>query len=47
MNDGEIYIGGNLARELDVKIGDSIDLLLNPDGVVPYRDTFKVAGIIN
>ena len=47
VNDGEIYIGGNLARELDVKIGDSIDLLLNPDGVVPYRDTFKVAGIIN
>ena len=47
INDGDIYIGGNLAKELDVKVGDSIDLLLNPDGVVPYRDTFKVAGIIN
>lgn len=43
----EIYLGKNLAKELNLKEGDTAEILLNPLGVVPYRGTFKVAGIID
>ena len=43
----EIYIAKKLARELKLKAGDNAEILFDAKGVVPYRGTFKVAGIID
>lgn len=47
INEGEIYIAKNIARQQKLKAGDNVDLLLNAEGVIPYQGTFKVAGIID
>ncbi|MBO4912457.1 MAG: FtsX-like permease family protein [Butyrivibrio sp.] len=43
----EIYIAKKIAKELDLKVGDSADILFDAEGIVPYRGTFKIAGIID
>ncbi|SFU47709.1 ABC transporter permease [Butyrivibrio sp. M55] len=47
INGDEIYIAKNIAKEQKLKVGDNADILLDAKGVVPYRGTFKVAGIID
>ena len=47
INGDEIYIAKKVAGDLGLKAGDSADILFDADGVVPYRGTFKVAGIID
>ena len=47
INGDEIYIAKKVAKDLNLKVGDRADIMFNPQGVVPYRDTFKVAGIID
>ncbi|MBO4456376.1 MAG: FtsX-like permease family protein [Butyrivibrio sp.] len=47
INGDEIYLAKNIAKELSLKVGDSADILFDAEGVVPYRGTFKVAGIID
>ena len=47
INADEIYIAKNIAKELNLKVGDNADIMLNAEGVIPYRGTFKVAGIID
>ena len=47
INGDEIYIAKKLARELKLKAGDTAEILFDAEGVVPYRGTFKVAGIID
>ena len=43
----EVYLAKKIAKELNLSVGDTADILYNPEGVVPFRGTFKVAGIID
>ena len=47
IGDDEVYITEKTAEELQVKVGDEVEFLLNGDGVVPFRQTFKIAGFFN
>ena len=47
INSDEIYIAKNIAKEMDLKVGDNAEILFDAKGVVPYRGTFKVAGIVD
>ena len=47
IEDGNIYLAKKIAQELDLKVGDTTNIMFNPEGVVPYNGTFKVAGIID
>ncbi len=44
---GDIYIAKKVAQELNLKVGDTANILFNPEGVVPYNGSFKVAGVID
>lgn len=47
INSDEIYVAKKIAKDLKLKVGDSADILLDAEGIIPYRGTFKVAGIID
>ena len=47
IKDNEVYITEKIADELQVKAGDEVEILLNGNGIVPFRETFKSAGYIN
>ncbi|MBO4591116.1 MAG: hypothetical protein J5684_00960 [Eubacterium sp.] len=47
IGDDEVYITEITAEELQVKVGDEVEFLLNGSGVVPFRQTFKIAGYVN
>ena len=44
IGDDEVYISHKLGEILGVKVGDEHEFLLNSDGVVPFRKTYKIAG---
>ena len=49
---GTVFIGGELAYNNKLKIGDKINLMSSsfissPIGMVPIQETFKVSGIFN
>ena len=50
--EGTVFIGGELAYNNNLKIGDKINLMSSsfissPIGMVPIQETFKVSGIFN
>ncbi len=49
---GEVFIGAELAYDLNLKVGDKINLMstafiTTPFGGLPKQDSFKVAGLFN
>ncbi len=43
----ETYITDKIARTLDLKAGDEVEILFKPTSVIPISETFVVKGIIN
>lgn len=41
---GTIYVNKRLSGIEDIKVGDTIKLTINPDGVVPFIREYKIAG---
>ncbi|MBP5491510.1 MAG: FtsX-like permease family protein [Clostridiales bacterium] len=47
VNDDEIYITKKVAKEMNLSIGDELEILFKPQSMIPVRQKFVVAGFVN